>query len=504
MPFTVADLLEQAQLRLELIAGQDAAHRTIDAAHVTELLRPGSWLQGGELLMTAGLQLSTDETQWRDFVRDVVDGGASALALGLGHGLPYQQAPTALVEAAEAEGIPLLLVPDETPFIAITKAVFAAHAAEERQVLERTLAVQRRLTVAAASGGGLDGLIGVWFQLTSLPAIITDPLGRAIATVGDETDRLMEAARGLIDEIAPHGLRGSSVADIAGRALSVQPVGAGRVRGYALLVEADAREIRLMKSALTSLVTLELEQRYLAGDAERRARAMALDQVLAPSAGASAIRDMFDQLGIRTSSVVGLAIEPPAGRTEELAADLAYALPGGLVRTLGSGVEAIVIDGTDLPLLLRRFAAEQPAGIGDTVAPELAALSVQQARSLLPVSARLGRPATSREGSTSSLLLSIASPDVLTAFAENTLAPIDIADQTGELVTTLRAWLDTNGTWDATAERLGVHRHTVRNRISKIEKLLRRSLEPAATRHELWLALQARDTLAAPVSGARS
>ncbi|MGW4535474.1 PucR family transcriptional regulator [Nocardia sp. NPDC004340] len=504
MPLTVADLLEQPQLRLELIAGREAIHRVIDAAHVTELLRPGNWLQGGELLMTAGLQLSMDETQCRDFVRDVVGSGASALALGLGHGLPYRQAPAALIEAAEAEGIPLLLVPDETPFIAVTKAVFAAHAAEDRQQLERTLTVQRKLTVAAASGSGLDGLIGVWFDSTELPALITDPLGRAIATVGPGTNRLLDAARELIDEVAPHGLRGSSVTDVDGRTLSVQPVGARRVRGYALLVESDAREIRLMKSALTSLVTLELEQRYLAGDAERRARAQTLDRVLAPGASASAVRDMFDQFGIRTGSVVGLAIQPSPGRIEELAADLAYALPGGLVRTVGDGVEAIVIDGTDLPLLLRRFAAGNPVGIGDTVAPEMAALSVQQARSLIPVSARLGRPATSRQDSTSSLLLSIASPDVLTAFADNTLASIDLADQTGELVSTLRAWLDTNGTWDVTAERLGVHRHTVRNRISKIEKLLARSLDPAATRHELWLALQVRDTLAAPISGERS
>jgi purine catabolism regulator len=56
----------------------------------------------------------------------------------------------------------------------------------------------------------------------------------------------------------------------------------------------------------------------------------------------------------------------------------------------------------------------------------------------------------------------------------------------------LRVWLSCHGQADPAATRLGVHRHTVRNRLGRVEELLGRSLESAGLRAELWLALHAR------------
>ncbi|WP_422785650.1 helix-turn-helix domain-containing protein [Pseudonocardia spirodelae] len=44
-----------------------------------------------------------------------------------------------------------------------------------------------------------------------------------------------------------------------------------------------------------------------------------------------------------------------------------------------------------------------------------------------------------------------------------------------------------------TASALGVHRHTVRHRVEAAERVSGRRLSSAQDRHELWLALQARD-----------
>jgi purine catabolism regulator len=55
-------------------------------------------------------------------------------------------------------------------------------------------------------------------------------------------------------------------------------------------------------------------------------------------------------------------------------------------------------------------------------------------------------------------------------------------------------FLEQNGQWAATAAALQVHRHTVRNRIETVEWLTGRRMESAQDRHELWLALRARDT----------
>ena len=54
---TVAELVADPELGLELVAGRTGAEREIEAAAVSELVNPGPWLQGGELLLTIGLLL---------------------------------------------------------------------------------------------------------------------------------------------------------------------------------------------------------------------------------------------------------------------------------------------------------------------------------------------------------------------------------------------------------------------------------------------------------------
>ena len=91
------------------------------------------------------------------------------------------------------------------------------------------------------------------------------------------------------------------------------------------------------------------------------------------------------------------------------------------------------------------------------------------------------------------LLLSLADDGVLGGFADAVLLPLEEADRTGALLQTLTTWLERGGSAEETAQQLGVHRHTVRNRLDRAEVLTGRSLAEPATRYELWLALQARD-----------
>ena len=44
---TVTELVADPDLGLELVAGRGGADREIEAAAVSELAHPGSWLQGG-------------------------------------------------------------------------------------------------------------------------------------------------------------------------------------------------------------------------------------------------------------------------------------------------------------------------------------------------------------------------------------------------------------------------------------------------------------------------
>jgi purine catabolism regulator len=96
------------------------------------------------------------------------------------------------------------------------------------------------------------------------------------------------------------------------------------------------------------------------------------------------------------------------------------------------------------------------------------------------------------------LLLALQQDAALDAFSRGLLAPLRAYDrrQHGDLVASLRTFLERNGNWESAARALGVHRHTLRYRIRRVAELTGRDLDAAGDRVEFWLALQAEQVLA--------
>jgi purine catabolism regulator len=291
-------------------------------------------------------------------------------------------------------------------------------------------------------------------------------------------------------------------------------------------------------SGLVSLLSLELERRHLADEPERRRRSALLGRLLAEGVSAEQARDVLAVAGLSGDTVRTVAVEPPppadpgtgagagagaggGGRARptvraaagagggaetglraeaaaDLAADLALALPGGLVRVRDGLVEAVVGEDPALLEVLTRFAPGSPAGIGPAVPPEAVAGSLRQARALVAVSRALGHPAEAREARSARLLLEFGDRDALRGYADAVLGPLDSADPTGDLVRTLATWLDTGGSWDETSRRLAVHRHTARNRVDKSMRLTGRDLDDGDDRFDLWLATRIRQGMRTP------
>ena len=152
----------------------------------------------------------------------------------------------------------------------------------------------------------------------------------------------------------------------------------------------------------------------------------------------------------------------------------------------------------------QRVGAEVRAGRG---APGTAAdvgRSLREARYALRVCRLEGWPHAGFEDlGTYRLLLSMAEPDALRAFADAMLAPLDgyDRDHDGELVASLQAFLQHNARWEAAAAQLYVHRHTLRYRMRKVEELTGRDLSSSFDRMEFWLAIRARDLISAQQDG---
>jgi DNA-binding PucR family transcriptional regulator len=89
-------------------------------------------------------------------------------------------------------------------------------------------------------------------------------------------------------------------------------------------------------------------------------------------------------------------------------------------------------------------------------------------------------------------LLALMSPEEAHRYAMSLLGPVlrHDANGRGDLAVSLAEWLRRHGQWDPAAARLGVHRHTLRNRIAKVAELTGRDLDSPGTRAEFWFALQ--------------
>ena len=128
------------------------------------------------------------------------------------------------------------------------------------------------------------------------------------------------------------------------------------------------------------------------------------------------------------------------------------------------------------------------AGLGTVVSVDDISDSVRQAR--------LGC-AVAGEGEVVDLVAQgsvLALEPVRQAFSgahESVLGPLLEHDRRTDsaLVETLRGYLLANGQWEAAATSVGVHRHTLRHRVDRIEQLLRVDLTDARTRAELLLIL---------------
>lgn len=67
------------------------------------------------------------------------------------------------------------------------------------------------------------------------------------------------------------------------------------------------------------------------------------------------------------------------------------------------------------------------------------------------------------------------------------------AEHGSALTESLRVYLERHGHWESAAAALGIHRHTLRGRVSRAEQVLGVDLQSAAVRAELLLALLAHD-----------
>ena len=170
---TIRTLLDRPALGLRLRAGTAGLDHEVRWVAVSELEDPTPYLDGSELVLTTGLRL--EPANAADYIERLA--GSGVAGLGLGVGLTHPSVPSAWVEAADRVGLPLVEVPEPTPFIAISKTVSEYLAAAEYEAVTRTVEAQRDLTRAALAPDGAAAVVAKLAATLSGRALLLDSGG---------------------------------------------------------------------------------------------------------------------------------------------------------------------------------------------------------------------------------------------------------------------------------------------------------------------------------------
>ncbi|MEW9518122.1 PucR family transcriptional regulator [Streptomyces tubercidicus] len=504
MPPTLHSLLARRDLALRPVVAAEP-DRPVRWVHISELNDPTPYLEGGELLLTTGLQQDNAHPGWEDYVARLVDCEVAGLAFGVG--LRHNEIPADLVAAARRLSLPLLEVPATTPFIAISKAVANAITRDEQLALTGALDAQRDLIRAALASGGarevttrLARALGCW-------VLLLDRSGALRYCAPDTARKHVARVCMDIEQLNITDPQRSAALSIGGDTVVVLPMGVYRhVEGF--LVSGRPAPLRPAERSVLStavgLLSLDLYRQWDLREGERRARAAVVELAVRGHA----------ELAVQLSEILGLPFPNPPLRVAVLGAPREQ-LPELLQSAeehQGLRLVSALTAGHDSDALLVLLSAAQ----GDTMCLEEVLMRVPQSRgavsdptplgelpdawrrvqSVFHASPTSGRLVIAQDLAAAGLLRHLGTPDAL-GWAGSLLEPLDrhASRSKLDLVETLQIFLAHNGLIDASASELGIHRHTLRYRLKRIAELLDCDLDNPTVRVELWVALRLRDRL---------
>jgi purine catabolism regulator len=519
---TVADLLAIGELHLGLVAGADGLDRPIRWAHVSELKDPTRFLRGGEVLLTTGRGMRGGPSGQAAYVEQLAK--ADLAALGVGLGFAFKATPPAVCEAADRAGFPVFEVPFEVPFIAITEALFSRLVNEQYVLLQRAGTVQQTLSRLLVEGAGLDALLEAYARMTGTRALLLDIRGEVMAAARGATALLPpRAVWAEIQALRPEGNEFSlSLSDEGGSRTLLPVLVGGGPAGFLVLHRGTRPEPfhQVVVHHLATAVALELAKAQAVARTERRLVGDFLDALLEGELSATETRRRLRFLGLGASPAIAVLVargsEPDRSeaaveglrllvqdrlsrRPAPYVCSIQDASVVALFEAAGPAEARTVAEAVAEAVLARGPGARFGLGMPEAD-PRGLRRAYQEARFALEAAAPGGRGApvaTVGDLGSHRLLLARQEDAALEAISRGLLGPLADYDhrQHGDLVASLRAFLEHNGNWEAAARALGVHRHTLRYRVRRVAELTGRDLDRAGDRVEFWLALQAADVL---------
>jgi len=514
MSLTLGDLLEQEDLGLELIAGDERCLvRPVAGAHSIEIADPVPWLQEDWVMLMTGVRLRGSPREQRRLVAEVASGGMAAL--GFGVGVVFKDVPAAMRDEAERRSFPLFVIPLRTPFREVVGFVNRSLLSSDVYLLRRAVSIQDYLMDGLHEAHPEDAIVTRLASTLDSVVLLFGATGVLEAAGGGHGS--LAAAIWSHIEASPSAQR----FELDGWHVSSFPVTPkdGVRRWLAVATQRRSRPEQVTRPVIrTAQRLLELIALVRHGGAaeERAARAELLASALQGGAG-----DDPGWIGQRVRAL-GLTFEE-AGRVVVFAHAGAVQPGGGSdAVSLRPRLDALLLD-AGLPYLVGPRGDRLVALVQGDGPPPLEQWVWALSSDGVAVLAGAGRPVRSLSGVPESLRDAELAVDQLRrrrvqepgalcfegidlgAWLVGSSAPEGleprVASVLGELkrherlFETLLAYLDADLDVGRAAAALHLHQNSLRYRLRRIEAILGRSLHDLPTLANLYLAVLADATL---------
>ncbi|MET4621327.1 purine catabolism regulator [Arthrobacter sp. 2762] len=511
MAITVAELVAEPQLGLTLLAGEAGRDNRITWAHTSDLPRLWEWVTGGELMMTNGLSIPADAAGQVALAEALMDSGASALAIGEKmHAPPLTQE---FLDACDRLPLPLINIPYPLPFIAIARSVAESSLLEESRRLRQTARVYDLLRTAGASEDHWQSLVQRLAAELDAELFVVDR--RCLHPWHPEGQRLPEF---LANEWAPL----SGQVSLAGKNFQWHRIRGRHVLTMDIPTHANALLVVLPNSEphpdavvllhAATVLGLQLSRIVLSLEGRHRLAGEFLLQAMDGRLGAAEMESRLATFGVPPQEflLASMAADavisagPVAGPAQ--AANDGDRLANVHIELWRHGVASAslkrnsrlhVVVPADVPDDVLVHCAGADAAIGISAPAAVAGIQRALQESLWALgSARANKLGLARYAQGPSWL-GLTGFEEGTALVRRLLGPIFDYEQSqeGDLLVTLRTYLDSQRSWQKTAAALFAHRQTIIYRIRKIGELTGLDMGETSTVAQLWFALQIHEAM---------
>ncbi|MYH65312.1 MAG: hypothetical protein F4136_06630 [Chloroflexi bacterium] len=163
----------------KVVAGADGLERAIRWVHIVNVPNMADWLHGGELVLTAVMNMPAGEAAQREFLRQLAARGIVGLVITTG--LLFDKIPASLRALGEELGLPLIEIPYQTRFVDIAKGINERIAEANLDTISRALSIQQQLSRLVLEGGGFAELANMLAEQVGHSISIENECFEAIA-----------------------------------------------------------------------------------------------------------------------------------------------------------------------------------------------------------------------------------------------------------------------------------------------------------------------------------